>query len=228
MTTYLVCGCKPWNRDSYHQLCAREPGDWHFVSTRDELVRLDLEALQPRFIFFLHWSWRVPREITERWECVNFHLTDLPFGRGGSPLQNLIVRGYSQTRLSALRMVEDLDAGPIYLQRPLELCGNAEEILVRGSDLAVDMISDIIRTSPEPVPQEGPVEVFQRRTPAQSELPITLDLDAAFDFIRMLDGHGYPPAFLERGQITIEFSQAVRYNDRIEAHVTLRAKEELE
>ncbi len=34
----------------------------------------------------------MPREIFENWACVVFHMTDLPYGRGGSPLQNLIVR----------------------------------------------------------------------------------------------------------------------------------------
>ena len=55
-------------------------------------------------------------------------MTDLPFGRGGSPLQNLITRGISKTKISALRCNEEIDAGPIYLKRPLSLHGSAEEI----------------------------------------------------------------------------------------------------
>ncbi len=27
-----------------------------------------------------------------KFECVCFHMTDVPYGRGGSPLQNLIIR----------------------------------------------------------------------------------------------------------------------------------------
>ena len=42
-------------------------------------------------------------------------MTDLPFGRGGSPLQNLIVRGYKETMLSAIKCVGEVDAGPIYI-----------------------------------------------------------------------------------------------------------------
>ncbi len=46
--------------------------------------------------------------------CVVFHMTDLPFGRGGSPLQNLISRGIYKTKISAIKVVKEIDAGPIY------------------------------------------------------------------------------------------------------------------
>jgi len=37
--------------------------------------------------------WIILKEIFENYEIILFHMTDLPYGRGGSPLQNLIVRG---------------------------------------------------------------------------------------------------------------------------------------
>ena len=40
-------------------------------------------------------------------------MTDLPYGRGGSPLQNLIVRGHKETKISAIKVVKELDAGPV-------------------------------------------------------------------------------------------------------------------
>jgi methionyl-tRNA formyltransferase len=52
----------------------------------------------------------------------------LPYGRGGSPLQNLIDLGHKDTFVSALKMTEELDAGAIYLKKPLSLEGLAEEI----------------------------------------------------------------------------------------------------
>ena len=58
--------------------------------------------------FFVHWSRRVPDHWLPRYECACFHMTDVPFGRGGSPLQNLIERGHRETQLSASRMVADV------------------------------------------------------------------------------------------------------------------------
>lgn len=104
----------------------------------------------PKYIFFLHWSWKVPLEIINNYECVCFHMTDVPYGRGGSPLQNLVVRGHRRTKLTALRMTEDFDAGPVYLKKDLTLGGNAEEIYIRACYLSAEMIHRIVLEHPKP------------------------------------------------------------------------------
>ena len=191
------------------------------MGDRAELTAGLVTRLKPRFIFFLHWSWKVPAEIIGRQECVCFHMTDVPYGRGGSPLQNLIVRGHRATKLTALRMTETFDAGPVYLKRPLSLEGSAEEILIRASELSAEMIVTIIDRRPIPRDQSGPVTVFRRRTPAESLIPTAASLGALHDFIRMLDAEGYPHAFLEHGGFRYEFSRAARYDGRITADVTI-------
>ena len=57
-----------------------------------ELSSERLSSIAPRYVFFPHWSHRIEAGIHKRFECVIFHTTDLLFGRGGSPLQNLIAR----------------------------------------------------------------------------------------------------------------------------------------
>ena len=44
-------------------------------------------------------------------------MTDLPYGRGGSPLQNLILKGKKTTKITAFKMIDKIDAGPIYLKK---------------------------------------------------------------------------------------------------------------
>lgn len=44
-------------------------------------------------------------------------MTDLPYGRGGSPLQNLIVRNHYKTKISEIRVKKEIDSGPIYLKK---------------------------------------------------------------------------------------------------------------
>ena len=82
-----------------------------------------------------HWSYIIPKDIFNLFNCVVFHMTDLPFGRGGSPLQNLIIRGYEKTKISALKVTNGIDSGPIYLKKPLSLDGTAYEIMIRASQL---------------------------------------------------------------------------------------------
>lgn len=194
------------------------------VRTRNELDVLWLKSIQPRYIFFPHWSWKIPREVYDRFECVIFHMTDLPFGRGGSPMQNLISRGIYETQLSALRCVEQLDAGPIYLKRPLSLYGTAEEILVRSSKLMEEMIEKIIREQLQPKPQKGEAVVFSRRSLADGDLSGLERLEQVFDFIRMLDGEGYPPAFIETKHLRFEFSRASLRLGEVVADVRITKK----
>jgi methionyl-tRNA formyltransferase len=196
------------------------------VSTRDELKQaLEIET-SIRFIFFLHWSHIVPLSITDKYECVCFHMTDVPYGRGGSPLQNLIACGQHKTKLTALRMVQELDAGPVYLKRSLSLNGStAEEIYMRANSLSCEMITQILDEQIEPQEQTGEVVSFARRIPEQSVLPTSDDLDSIYDHIRMLDAEGYPHAFIEIGNLRLEFTQSSRYSDKVTANVKITRNE---
>jgi hypothetical protein len=62
-------------------------------------------------------------------------MSDVPYGRGGSPLQNLIVRGHRETKISELRMVADMDAGPVYRKEYLSLDGSARAIFECGAQI---------------------------------------------------------------------------------------------
>lgn len=148
-------------------------------------------------------------------------MTDVPYGRGGSPLQNLIVRGHTQTKLTSLRMVEEFDAGPIYLQRDLSLEGSAEEIYIRGSELAGQMIQELISNDILPSSQEGTLTIFKRRKPNESEIPHCGNLKEMYNFIRMLDAEGYPNSYLSYKGFRYEFSGAVRYEGRLIANVSI-------
>ena len=222
---FVVAGSRPWNRPIAEAALADRPGRWVFVSKRDELTVDELERLDPDAVYFLHWSWIVPDEIVDRWECVVFHMTDVPYGRGGSPLQNLIARGHTDTMLSAIRMTPELDAGPVYDKRPLSLAGTAEAVYVRATQLAVEMICDWVDGRPEPVEQEGEPVVFSRRTPDQSRVTGDESLDELHDLIRMLDADGYPRAFVHVGDLRFELSRSARYDGRVEADVTITIDE---
>jgi methionyl-tRNA formyltransferase len=221
MTSYLVVSSKPWNRKHFDLMVPSLVGRWFYVENREELNCLAAEVV-PRYIFFLHWSWAVPQAIWQKHECVCFHMTDVPYGRGGSPLQNLIVAGKKETMLTALRMVEELDAGPVYAKRPMSLEGRAEEIYDRAGALSWEMIQWIVEEQPIPVPQEGEVTRFQRRKPEQSVLPRHGSVESLYDHIRMLDAPTYPLAFVDHGQFRLEFSHAEIHGDEIHARVVLR------
>lgn len=225
MDTYLVAAIKPWNIEAFHRYSPRIPGNWHLVTERRDLTPERIEALSPRYVFFPHWSWKVPASVFTKTECVLFHMTDLPYGRGGTPLQNLILSGHQETKLSAVRMIEELDAGPIYAKRPLSLAGRAEEIYQACASLVWEIIADIVANHPTPVPQTGEPVLFKRRTPEQSELPAESSAEGLYDFIRMLDAPTYPGAYLDHGAFRLEFRDAAVDDDEtVRASVIIRRK----
>ena len=221
----LVVATKPWNRRIFEEEIRCLPGEWSFVDSPECLTYEAVRGLAPRYIFFLHWSWKVPADIVNEFECVCFHMTDVPYGRGGSPLQNLITEGHHQTMLTALRMVEQFDAGPVYLKNVLSLEGTAEAIYMRASRLAARMIKRILDERMTPKAQSGEGSVFKRRQPHQSEIPECVTLEGLYDFFRMLDAEGYPRAFLRHAGYRYQFSRAALYDGRIVADVIITRDE---
>lgn len=210
-----------WSQDMVRHLCAKTGRNFLLITALEDLTIEKLIPINPEFIFFPHWSHHIDSSIYERYECVVFHMTDLPYGRGGSPLQNLIVRGIRETKISALRCVGEMDAGPIYMKKPLSLHGSAEEIYMRASNAIENMITEITIEHPDPIPQEGLPTVFKRRKPEEGNLAIAQSLEQLYDMIRMLDAEGYPSAFLEIGPFKLEFTRASRKVDQVVTDVRI-------
>lgn len=116
------------------------------------------------YIFVPFWSWYIPASIYDNWEVIIFHITALPYGRGGSALQNLIVRGHKDTEISAIRCVKEIDAGDIYTQRYLRIGeGTADEIYDKADRIIrEEMIPFILNAKPKPKPQVGEPVYFER------------------------------------------------------------------
>lgn len=222
MSSYVVATVKSWNIDAFEKNHSDLGGRWHLITSPDKLQLKRLNDISPDFIFFPHWSWIVPEQILSSFDCVCFHMTDVPYGRGGSPLQNLIVRGHTKTKLTALKMTEELDAGPVYSKRDLDLSGAAHQIYSRASKLAWEMIAEIIRERPEPIPQAGEVTEFERRKPEESEVDWSKNPAELYDHIRMLDADSYPRAFSRVEDKTLEFKNAcVNESGELVATVTI-------
>ncbi len=153
-------------------------------------------------------------------------MTDLPYGRGGSPLQNLIIRGRKETQITALKMTQEMDAGDIYKKSYLDLSGSAQEIFIRASKKIVELINFIIMKEPNPIEQKGTVTNFQRRVLEQSQIPEGLSLKEMYNYIRRLDAPGYPKAFSEMGEYKLEFEGSEYIDGKLTAKVNFIRRED--
>ena len=226
MENILIVSEKSLNKELVSYLQSTMPQyAFYLISQKEDFTVERIGSISPVKIFIPHWSYIIPSAIFERYECIVFHMTDLPYGRGGSPLQNLIVRGLTATKLSALRVEVGLDTGPVYLKMDLSLSGTAEEIFVRVNKLVGKMIVEIIQNNLQPVPQEGDPVVFKRRKPEQSDMSGLEKLEEIFDYIRMLDADGYPHAYIEKGEFRYEFTRAsIKADGSIVADVKITKK----
>lgn len=214
MSRYLVLGCRPWNRLAVTRLRAFMPlHQWDFGTAPADLETPDEFAA----VFVLHWNWKIRPEHLARCPFVGFHMSNR---RGGSPLQHAIANGGAGV-LHALRLTDEIDAGPCLLSLSLSLDGAAEEIYLRADRLAVDMIARLLE-------RERPFErreqdwgsgprgpALKRRTPAQSRVPAALPLRGLHDHVRMLDAEGYPAAFVEVDGYRIELTRSALRHDAV-------------
>jgi methionyl-tRNA formyltransferase len=193
-----------------------------FLKEKEELNYHNITKYNPDYIFFPHWSYIITKEIYENFECVIFHMTDLPFGRGGSPLQNLLERKIYKTKISAIRCADVLDGGDIYLKRDFDIShGSAQELYLQAANIISEMIDEIIMNNLQPTHQIGKVVEFKRRTPEQSDISGLNDLEMVYNYIRMLDAPGYPRAYIKHNALKYEFYDVKWVNDTLQAQITI-------
>jgi len=225
MSNYIILSQKSWNKSLLDDLSLKTDDNWILISSKKDFNDDNLKKINPDKIFIPHWSYIIPELIFNSFECIVFHMTDLPYGRGGSPLQNLILLGHKNTKISALQVESKIDTGDIYLKKDLSLNGSAQDIYERANRVIGEMIIEILNTKPVPIKQQGNPTLFTRRKPFMSNMKDVKSLNEAYDFIRMLDADGYPPAFIETSNCKFEFRKVSKQNDNtLEAYVRIIKK----
>ncbi len=93
-------------------------------------------------------------------ECVNVHFSLLPKYRGAAPVNWAIVNGEEETGVTTMKIVQELDAGPVLLQKAAKIGERetAPELLSRLSAIGADLLSETMRNlnEIEPKPQLDP------------------------------------------------------------------------
>lgn len=217
---YVVCTTKAWNIQAFAELRGNDP-NWHLITSREALNAAFLSDLQPDWVFFPHWSWKVPPSIFKRWNCVVFHTAPLPRYRGGSVLQHQIMDGMKESEICALQMVDKIDAGPVYLRQKISLERSAQDFFDEFAYAVHDIMDILIEDGLEPEPQKGEPTVYTRRIPEESRLLGDETLENIYNKIRALDADGYPKAVIHFGGLRLEFDSATEHVDCVGANVVI-------
>ena len=195
---FLFCAYRDWSIKLYEKL-SKKYDNFILLNSPKKLTFSFVKKLNPEFIFFPDWSWIIPEKITSNYKCVCLHESNLPKFRGGSPLQNQIIRGITKTKTTAFFMSKGIDEGDIILQQDLSLSGRMDEIFLRMIENDFKIIEKIILGNYKLTKQKGRRSIFKRRKPEESELDSSPhSLEYFYNFIRMLDDP-YPNAFIRLG-----------------------------
>jgi len=220
-----VLGTYEWNFDAAIAALAPEGFEVVAVRTAIELEELLETNSSIEWLFVTHWREIIKPILLRERNFVGFHTGILPRDRGGSPIQHQVMRGQYESEVCAFVLTGEIDAGPVFMRTPVHMAsGNIEEILRNISEISATMMKRILLEQPHAIEQKGTPSFNRRRSPKQSEIDSPVSIASLYDFIRVLDGASYPKAFIQSGNIRIEFSQAALEGDSVVARAILRVE----
>ena len=128
------------------------------------------------------------------------HESDLPKGKGWSPLTWQILEGKNEIPITLFEAAEGVDSGSIYLQNIVFLSGNElnDEIRQKQGEATIDLILKFIKEYPkvEGKEQQGEETYYPKRTPKDSELDINKSISEQFNLLRVCDNERYTAWFI--------------------------------
>src|SRR6187401_2413135 len=97
----------------------------------------------------------IPEPVLERALWLNVHPSLLPRWRGAAPVERALMAGETETGVTIIELVKELDAGPIGAQEPLEIApdDDAGTVFSRAAELAVDLLDGVL-SDPAPAFRE--------------------------------------------------------------------------
>lgn len=197
----IACiGYRDWAFGIYEELMQDRRHVFLLIRGKEAYDESSLIDFKPDLVLFYGWSWIVGTELLSRFVCLMLHPAPLPLYRGGSPIQNQIIEGKSQSAVTLFVMTAEMDAGDIVGQTPLSLEGSLEEIFRRITSAGVALTRRILAEGLVRIPQEHSKATYcKRRKPADSEITPeelrTATAEYLYNKVRML-AEPYPPAYI--------------------------------
>jgi methionyl-tRNA formyltransferase len=132
------------------------------------------------------------------------HASDLPKGRGWSPHIWSILDGESVLTVSLIEAMDKVDTGDIWAQKKVALEGHEllDEINTKLFEAELFLmtlaISDLNKLNPKK--QKGdPGEYCLKRSPKDSEIDISKNIEDQFNLLRTVDSEKFPAFFIKNG-----------------------------
>jgi methionyl-tRNA formyltransferase len=163
----------------------------------------DKDKVQKGDVLFLLSCEQIFRHLDLNKHNIVIHASDLPQGRGWSPLTWQVIEGKNVIPVTLFEAVEKIDAGDFYLKDEIILEGHEllPEIQHLLSTKIIEMATKFVKEHLElsPNKQIGKASFYPKRTPKDSELDIHKTIDEQFNLLRVCDNEKYPAFFYKNG-----------------------------
>lgn len=140
-----------------------------------------------------------PNILSRNMKNLVVHASDLPKGRGFSPLSWQILEGKDSIPVCLIEAAEEVDSGPVIYREWMHFEGHEllEELHKALGEKTMDLCHRYLRESRPP---DGELQseigtYYGRRRPADSRLDVALPLAAQFNLLRIVDNKKYPAWF---------------------------------
>lgn len=162
------------------------------ASVNDDEVRARIAAAKPSAVILCAFGALVKEPLLSDYDILNVHPSLLPRWRGAAPVERAMMAGDAQTGVSIMRLVADLDAGPVYAQRPEPILPSDDyaSLSTRLQDVSVKLLEQVLETHPAPEPQpEDGVTYAEKLTAEDRTLDLTRAPEENVRIIRALHPH---------------------------------------
>ncbi|HET8653699.1 MAG TPA: methionyl-tRNA formyltransferase [Gaiellaceae bacterium] len=174
----------------------RRPGP---SPAKEMAARLDILVRQPErpaglelgvdVIVLADYGALIPPELLEQAEWLNVHPSLLPRWRGAAPVERAIMAGDAATGVSIIRLVEELDAGPVGAAGsfPIGPDDDAGAVYDKAADLAPHLVEQAFAGDFRP--QEGEATYAEKIGPEDRLLDWSRPPEELHNRIRALSPH---------------------------------------
>ena len=80
----IILSNKKWNANIAKELNFNTNMSFVLINKKDDFSLNKIKEIDLEYIFVVHWSYKIPKEIWTRYQTIIFHMTDLPYGGGKS------------------------------------------------------------------------------------------------------------------------------------------------
>lgn len=159
------------------------------------------------FCFYFSYGHIVNREIRSKFHHnLVVHASDLPKGRGWSPVSWKILEGNNYLPVVLLEAEDEVDSGLIYYKKWLDIHPSdlVEDWRKKLANISFELAEKFVDSYPEAIniasKQIGQASFYPKRKPSDGELDVEKTIIQQFNLLRISDNEAYPAFFRIEGE----------------------------